>query len=271
MRELFVFCEKGDNLVNEDVFGISGQFAWVIDGATDVFHRNAIFPDAEVSRYVNILNQRITQYAPDYRPNQIHQLLMDAITSVYDDLNCNAALDDIPEYELPTFAVAMAGVERNILHYVILGDCFLSYLSTGGFPIITDIRISDFSKHNRERLKEYYSDPDHSPDPQTIFQSTRKKANTIDGYPIGSVRGSGIPNALTGEIPMADNSRLILCSDGFLDYYRSNAENNVNFFKIETIREEIENMKQYLSDDFRFSNDPRPKKIDDSTIMLMEV
>ena len=43
MKNIFIFQEKGEGFVNEDVCGYIGQFAWVIDGATDVFKRNRLF------------------------------------------------------------------------------------------------------------------------------------------------------------------------------------------------------------------------------------
>lgn len=272
MRELFVFCEKGDGEVNEDVCGMCGSFAWVIDGATDVFHQKALFQKHEVSKYVNALNERILQYAHLYQPTELRELLNDAIQSLYADLNQRGKLTNIQEYKLPMFTIAIVSVFENTLRYAILGDCFISYLTEHNHRVemITDTRITKFSKHNREKLKAYYTNSDSTIDMQEVYQNTRKNANAPNGYPIGSVRGSGLMDALTGTILLPDHARFLICSDGLLDYFQNNADGNLQFFELETIHAEIKKMKQFLSDDRRFRLAPRPKKKDDCTIMLME-
>lgn len=271
MKELFVLCEKGDGQVNEDVCGMCSSFAWVIDGATDVFFRKALFPCNEVNRYVNALNERIKQYAPSYQPEQLQELLSDAIASLYVELNSGGQLTNIAEYEMPTFTVAMVSVSADVLRYLVIGDCFISYLSDCGIQMITDTRITRFSQYNRNMLKAHYTISNSPVDMQKVYQATRKNANQPDGYPIGSVRGSGIIHAVTGKIQLQPHERFLICSDGFLDYYRDNSADNLRFFNPDTIQLEILKMKQFLEDDFQFRLAPRPKKKDDCTIMLLEV
>ena len=69
----------------------------------------------------------------------------------------------------------------------------------------------------------------------------------------------------------AKGQRFIVCSDGFLDYFRLNGENNKNFFHLRSLHKEIFSMKAFLSDEEQYKAEMRPKKIDDCTFMLMEV
>lgn len=271
MKECLIVCAKGDGLVNEDACGHSGQFAWVIDGATDVFNKNSIYDETEVSTYVAYLNRSLGELANQYQPSQLDQLVKDAVESVYNDLNINDKACQTPEYMLPTFAIALVAADAETLYYFILGDCFVCYPSEKGFKLITDNRISSFSKHNREILKSYYEKHHQMPSSLAIYQETRCKANAPDGYPIGSVRGGGLSHALTGTFHLSVGKPFIICSDGFLDYFRSNGAKKANFFSMNTIYSEIASMYSYLSDEKQFFTELRPKKLDDHTLMLLEV
>ena len=271
MKNLFVYYEKGDGLVNEDVYGHSGQFAWVIDGATDVFGISNIFVEHDVSNYVTCLNRAISDIACDYSPCQIGQLVEDALHSVYCDLDIDKKAGDIPEYMQPTFAIAMVAASDETIYYLILGDCFISFPSKSGFDLLIDDRISRFSKRNRRKLRAFFQKNNRMPDSPEIYQHTRSKANAQDGYPIGSVRGTGIPFAKSGSFHMKQGQRFIICSDGFLDYYRINSANNINFFSLSSIQKEIDAMNSFLSDDAVFFSNLRPHRTDDRTLMLMEV
>ena len=59
MKNIYSFCKKGDNLKNEDVFGYCDNYAWVIDGATDVFERKILGIEHDVAWYVNKLTDEL--------------------------------------------------------------------------------------------------------------------------------------------------------------------------------------------------------------------
>lgn len=271
MRILFRYCEKGDGAANEDICGNAGQFAWVIDGATDVFGKHCIAEKHEVSMYVNCLTETIAEIANYYRPQQLGNLVEAAVLSVYNKLNLSEKAAGLPEYMLPTFAIAMVAVDGDNVYYYVLGDCFISYLSSQGVELITDKRITRFSQHNRCLLKKLHEGNKQVQDATSIYQETRAKANAPDGYPIGSICGSGLQNALSGSIQLGLGQKFIICSDGFLDFFRTNNCDNRKFFSTHSVQREIDAMNVFLSDERQYHNELRPKKIDDRTLVLVEV
>lgn len=270
MRVLYEYCEKGESSVNEDIYGVCGSYAWVIDGATDVFKAQSLFPQNEVSQYVTLLNKKLIQLSGDMAPAHEALLLDKAITDLYAELNSSHSLDLVPEFILPTFAIAIISQCGNTVSYFILGDCFFSTLSPLGTLLYTDKRIAKFSKENRRMIKEHYK-THRSPIAVERFQAVRAMANSSDGYPIGSVRGTGIKSAITGTIELVKNKRILLCSDGFLDYFKQNCLRNRNFFYEETIESEIIKAELFAKNEALFENNPRPKKLDDRTLLLLEM
>lgn len=271
MKNLFSYCEKGDGAANEDICGSVGQFAWVIDGATDVFEKHCLGEENEVSVYVKYLNDAISEIADRYQPQQLQLLVKEAVSLVYNRLNFTEKAAGLSEYMLPTFALAVASIKDETLYYLVLGDCFIGYMEDCSFEVITDYRISDFSKYNRLLLKKIYEETKQIPVSKEIYQETRAKANAPQGYPIGSVCGTGIEKALTGAIQLRKGQRFIICSDGFLDYVKGNGVNNQRLFYTHSLVQEIEKMNRFLSDEQQYYSELRPKKIDDRTILLLEV
>lgn len=271
METQFVYCKKGEGLVNEDFCGYSGHFAWVIDGATDVFQRNCLFEANEVCRYVSFLNSTLHMLAGKYKPDQLVPFVSDAVSTVFRELDIEKKAKEIPEYMLPTYSMAVVAAEGEKLFYFILGDCFISFQTRSGIRLLIDERIDKFSKHNRALLKEYYAKNKQMPESLLIYQETRAKANAPDGYPIGSVQGSGISNAVIGTVRLTDGQKFLICSDGFLDYFRLDDANIERFFSLNSVDNEISAMKAFLTDEKRYYAEIRPKRIDDCTLMLLEI
>ncbi len=268
MNVIFQMCRKGSVIINEDVCGHAGAYAWVIDGATDVFETHSLGVEHEVTWYVQRLSACIQ--AACRRGGTPEEVLSRAVKAVSEDERIRS-LRDIPEYKLPTYAVCLTRLCPERLSYLILGDCCLCVPDGGTLRLLTDTRITAFSTRNRELLKAYIEDNGAMPKDKGLYQNTRSRANAPDGYPIGSVYGSGIPVALKGEVPVSEGSRFLMFSDGLLDYVRYDPDSLTRFLDPDLIREEIGKMYAFLNDSAQFMTRPRPKKVDDCTIMLLEV
>ena len=268
MKVIFKMCRKGTVIVNEDVCGHAGEYAWVIDGATDVFDVHAMGIEHEVAWYVRRLSGCIRKACQ--QGGSTADVLRRAGKSVFEGKPV-WSLKNYPEYQLPTYAICLVRHSREQLDYLILGDCCLGVPSGGRLQLLTDTRITAFSMRNRDLLKAYIEQNGIMPEDKVLFQSTRLKANAPDGYPIGSVFGSGISMALTGCVPVPEEHRFLMFSDGLLDYVRYDPESLARFMNQGQIREEITKMYAFLKDNTRFKSSPRPKKVDDCTMMLLEV
>lgn len=260
MRIVYSKTKKGGRSVNEDVCGFVSNFAFVIDGATDVYNGKKIKEKDEVSWYVKKLKRELIENYDD--GESLKNNLKKAINHLYIQLNTKNKLNGIKEYILPTFSIAMIKMCKKCFEYYILGDCYISYLRNGRPVIIRDERIEKFIIENRKKvLKKKKSKKD-------IYKETRKLANAINGYPIGSIRGIGLSKGKTGNINR--NSNILLFSDGIIDYLNDNHNRIINLFDNKKIRNEMRIIDSYYNDKKKYKNSGRPKLNDDKTVMLVE-
>lgn len=271
MKVLFSFSQKGDSAVNEDVCGFTKDVAWVVDGATDVFKLNTLGKENEVYWYVNELQNKFKKIFNSETSNLIDGI-QKSVKELYQELMTVPGLAEIPIYKLPTYTVAAIKINAdNIMEYYILGDSSIAYIHDGKHYLLEDTRVSKFSLLNRKKLKEYYAGPKKVNSPLRIFQKTRAKANAKNGYPIGTINGEGLSSGLTGKISLSKGDKVIIFSDGFKDYFSENREAINKFFTADLISAEIDKMYDFLNNIDKFQNNPRPKKIDDASLLLMEI
>lgn len=271
MKVLFSFNQKGDGVVNEDVCGFTRDAAWIIDGATDVFNTNALGKENEVNWYVNELHKLLLQNFT-CETNEISDNIQKSVRELYQQLVLIPKLSEVPVYKLPTFTIASIRIgANNIMHYYILGDSSIAYIHDEEVHTLTDTRVSRFSRINRQKLRKLQIDSGNVTPPLSLFQETRMKANAIDGYPIGTIDGDGLDLGITGSICLSKGDRIIIYSDGFKDYFRENKGVIREFFTEVTINNEIAKMYEYLRNPEEFRKRPRPKMIDDASLLLIEI
>lgn len=270
MKVIYQFSKKGAGKANEDILGVVKNYAWVLDGATDVFNNNTFNVEDEVSWYMNLLQQTIAEYCSKTNNKDLCQVLSESVISLYDRLSLQYNITNVPSYVTPTFAAAMIGAFENDLYYYILGDCTVAYNHNGMINIIDDKRIKQHSKNNRILIKEYMAENQFAITPIELFRSTRSKANSKGGYPIGTISGEGLTHGITGKVPLNDGDRVLVFSDGILDYVKAKPDSIPKLFH-DNISEEINHLYAFLNDERAFFESPRPKKIDDVSIVLVEV
>ena len=69
------------------------------------------------------------------------------------------------------------------------------------------------------------------------------KANAENGYPIGMITGRGLEQGITGEVSLSDGDRILIYSDGFLDYMNYDTSALGRFFNQREIEYELQSIK----------------------------
>lgn len=268
MEVLFSYCEKGKGEYNEDVVAANSNIACVIDGATDVFLDNHPELGNIVCQYVNKLMKMIVAcFSPD---KSVQDIIKAAIDNVYCQLSSKYSLDAYREYELPTFSIACVKEDKDCYEYLVLGDCFLIIKEESDIKIVQDKRINVFSKHNREEMKRLGIDPRFDSSSLDVYRSTRKKANRKDGYPIGSVNGVGIKDAICGTVNKNNAVNFLLFSDGFIDYFNYSKAEFERLFDAEKLKNVVDESNHYYENNETYMEQLRPKQIDDRSIVLLK-
>ena len=253
--------KKGDGTVNQDAYGCIDNFAFVIDGATDVFNKNILKKKDDVKWYVGYLKHKLIQNYDNNRT--LKSILKDTINEIYIKINKKIKIDNISEYYLPTFSISMIRNNKNCIEYFILGDVSIGYVKNKKPVLLYDTRISKFSDLNRKRIKKNQSNK------KKIYQETRKYANTINGYPIGSVSGKGIDRGIEGRIKVDDN--ILLFSDGILDYIKEDLNTLLDLLKPENKRQCLKKINIFYNDKNQYASSGRPKLNDDKTVLLLKL
>ena len=212
----FLKSIQGSEKENEDVADFYKNYCWIIDGATDLFESSNKI-GCSVGEIVNQISVQISKFCDDRKT--LEEILIASISQVsqqfFDFRNHSQTFFS----KLPTFSIIFCREIDNQFEYLILGDCYLIYDGN----VITDNRISRFSKMNKMKLKNALKQSSTiSPnDRLSILQAVRLKANARDGYPIGSMYPDSIKNAIKGSFTHDQLNSFIIMSDGFYSFYNS--------------------------------------------------
>ncbi|MGT2742009.1 SpoIIE family protein phosphatase [Streptococcus plurextorum] len=205
-----VISIQGTNQSNEDMIGYSGHYFWLMDGVTDLYGIRLFEEDTDSAVLVRRLDQALRQHLDDQK--SLLSIVQESVQMVRENLLKEEKIrTDCPHYMLPTFTLVFARIIDGHLDYYILGD---SYLIIEGKQVLTDDRIWPLAAQDKQLLAKV-EDPQKR---KAILQKTRQKLNQADGYWIGSIDGQGLAYALLGSLELTNHDRIMLCSDGFVDY-----------------------------------------------------
>lgn len=268
MEVLFKYCEKGSGDFNEDALLVTPKFACVIDGATDVFFDRHPQLKGIVYKYVFELINSLKNACKDEK--SLKDIVKESINEIYPFFNDKFGLDLYEEYELPTFSIACVKENKDNYEYLVLGDCFLLFKRDEQIWLIEDERVKFFSRNNREEMKRLKLDPRSDEKSIKIYQSTRMKANSKLGYPIGSVKGTGIDDSLYGIVAKKSVNRILLFSDGFIDYFTNANVEYEQLFDETHLKYIVDKAYDFYNDNESYMEQLRPKQFDDRTIVLLK-
>lgn len=268
MKVLFKYCKQGNGEFNEDAILTTSKLSCVIDGATDVYLDEHPQLRGIVNEYVNEIIESLDEMNKEEMT--LKDIVKTSLINTYHKLNSKYDLDAYMEYELPTFSIACIKENKNEYEYLVLGDCFLVFSIQEHIQMIEDRRIRIFSKHNRDEMKGLNLDPRCNKESLEVYKNTRKKANSNSGYPIGSVSGTGIDEAICGTVKKDNVNGILLFSDGFIDYFNSIKIEYKELFDEKYLSNIIKQSDMYYSDNEMYMEQLRPKQCDDRSIIMMK-
>lgn len=204
---------QGTASTNEDIVGYKENYCWVIDGATDLFNCKDTI-GVSVAEYVRLLSNELEKNCDDQLTLQ--ENMSNAIKAATLKVLNICGIAKWEYAKLPTFSFVFGRVVGDKLEYILIGDCYLIW----GNEIITDTRITEFSKENRKKIQKILENvsEDELPNKRLeVFRKTRLKANTSVGYPIGSLHFESVDKVLSGVLEGVTD--FLMMSDGYYKYY----------------------------------------------------
>ena len=203
MKVLYSLSKQGIKAYNEDISGSSGNFAWVLDGATDIFKEQVFDGDRDVQWYMERLNKSIATVItgnPSLSPSEV---LEHAVKQV----KCDTGDMKLPDCVLPNFTATILKVDGAKVLLYFLCDCRAYRLHTGEVTRYSDARL--------QALKVRLGYKETEVLPLATQQCIRESANGCNTYYVGTYSGKGITNGVTLEFDAVQGDRYLLASDGF--------------------------------------------------------
>lgn len=236
MKVEYMTTIQGSSEENEDAVGQYENYCWIIDGATDLFDCVNLI-GFSVGEVVCEISKRIPFFCDDKK--SLKEIFALAVGEVARKMLINLEQDSTLFAKMPTFSLVFCRQVHQNLEYILIGDCFLIVNN----QIITDIRISDFSKKNKKRLEVIKKERGSIPyaDRLNQLQSIRMKANVSEGYPIGSLNPDSINQVISGELQLPKSECFLIMSDGY--YYNYDTTKDLgevsNFIEFELGNNEL--------------------------------
>ena len=220
LNVLYYTTIQGNKPYNEDVFGMSPYYCWLLDGATDIFNENPFNRDNSVQWYMHNLNKFIDESRLHYAYNRLSFpfILHHAVKQLYSKLP-NTLL---PNYAMPTYTVASVQAGRDNISAYILGDSFIYHLHNDKVAVYTDTRLQEYKVSLGHKPYEVL--------PLEEQRRIRSCANQEGTFAIGTVDGKFLHSGKNYVIPVQHGDRLIIASDGFT------SDLSMDMFQEETIK-----------------------------------
>lgn len=185
----------------EDIFGQAGNFAWVMDGATALLKHDRYTPKWLVEEADRVFREgaetcdSIKELAKYYQRSFI-------LDEEYKNIAPGAK---------PSFALSMVMWNGKTLEYTGFADCF-TFIRQGNE--ITKYQEPKWANDNISGPPPEFFNLPKEEQKQSDLQG-RSMMNKPGGYWIGTADGIAFDHVPVIQIEIAENSEILMCSDGF--------------------------------------------------------
>lgn len=265
---------------NDDVAGTYGQFAWVIDGATDLLSP-PISPWASDAAWIAYqVHDEFSRNAPHTEPNahRLRGLIWQA------SMQAKMAFKNFGEaderWKSPTASVLAVAEADDGLIGIDLGDCRCFALDADGTAHSAGSRqngTDDEQQRARDASKRSGAAASlRDPDTMTMLRAVRAQHNLVGGnYWVFGLQPSCADHARAWTVPVKRPAHVLLCTDGFsalVDRYTVyDAGRLVKAALDKGLQELGRELRAIETDDAGGAAHPRFKKSDDATALLLRL
>ncbi len=263
---------------NEDRAGMAGDFAWVIDGATDVVTERLTTAVSDAAWFAGEIEGHLKMLSHTYdgAMSDLPLHLARAAAKTFDRV---ATRQPSGRSEHPSAAGLIVRSTNAGLAYVALGDCTLFVRSAGGVTSygVEDMRTGDAWVQDRIRaLQAKAPDDDSLTMRASLWPELRRKRalmNMDGGYAVFSITPPPAHMIITGDLALEAGDVCLLASDGLtrlIDVFGThNDESLIAAAEADGLAALIDRLRQLEIDDQECRAYPRAKTSDDATGLLM--
>lgn len=218
MEIVYEYSCAGKAHQNEDIYGMNGNVVWVIDGATEMFYDYHISKDGDTLWIVQQINEALKRQDKKCGLSEMLFSAIQEVRKIAEEIN--PEIRKLAKYELPSFAICMAKIEKKTMKFLVLGDC--SIMLKEKKKVIVDTRLEKFHKMVMDVKMKYTGTSLYKEKVREMAQNVRKHMNTFSGYWIGSLDENVAYQGITGELQLDRDEYILMCSDGFWPAIKEN-------------------------------------------------
>lgn len=204
-------CKKPSLDKAQDLIGKSGNFYWLLDGATPPYGSNELTYD-----YIQALNRGLEKQVDDsLNPDE---LLYRAIKQVQNEFKHKK----IEAGYIPSSTIIIVKIEESIVKYLVIGDSSLCISIENRSLVVSDTRLKFVAMKEREELQNIIS-KGISEDSEEYIKARKnligvemKHRNKDGGYWIAELNPDVVAKAKTGSVSFEkdEHVEILAISDG---------------------------------------------------------
>ncbi|MDQ8189808.1 protein phosphatase 2C domain-containing protein [Roseibacillus persicicus] len=268
------------NQHNEDLFSVSGRFAWIMDGVTGITDRQ-LFPSSPTDAvwFVRTID-RFLKEAAITQPN-INALIRIAITETISRAK-NESEDFLrtPPHLLPAASFSIICHSEDSLHLASIGDCpILVKAPNGSVQLFGDNRVTAFEAETISLLSEFQHQAPEAPRETHLealrepLLQQRRHRNSSKGFWVADPTTNWLPQLVSVTIPEPEGCEILLCTDGLYRlcdlFHKYQPDSFFDKARTHGIPRLLEEVRHLESMDPNCTTTPRIKTSDDATGLLL--
>lgn len=271
---------RSGKATNEDLFGVAGDYAWVLDGATG--HRDQPITSGETDGqwFVEQLDEAFREFShgasglPELGRRAIERVRERFLTVAPDTLD--RGLDVPAAAGILVRRVAVEGGPDET-EYLVLGDCTLLIEKEHTVVRMSDNRGGPKEQEQIEAMQREFEDGVEDPwkareRARDVFLTNKSRINSPGNYWVFSLEPDAVDEALTGRFRSTDGTVLHLMTDGFsslIDTYHvyETWEEAIDAVERDGVESVVDEIRAAERADEKLRTYPRTKPSDDATLL----
>ncbi|WP_262296616.1 hypothetical protein [Microvirga sesbaniae] len=206
--------------VNEDGIGLSGPFAWVIDGATGLSEEQLTSAGSDAAWLAGLVGDRLTGLAAEGSADSILNRLEPEVSAAFQ--GATAHVRTVDDHHAPSACLglieARSGRDGRIdIHGRFLGDVIALVPTEQGIVRWSDERAKPFERKTLAALGAREHAPGSIPEAaRRQILENRARLNRPDGYWVVNPLRPWAGQALRFDAQIKSGDPIVLATDGFM-------------------------------------------------------
>lgn len=273
----------GSGAANEDRIGAFRNYAWVIDGATDLLDEPLIASaPSDAYWFAGEVHAALAHIAAADTPIALHDLPAMVAKLLAPRFAAVAQREPRLRHEVPSAAGLVVRLVGDTLSYLTLSDCTLLVMRDGAVrrhganvDDAGDRHLAVSVARSRAALRATDRNADMLVVMRQELQRGRDAFNTEDGYGVFSTIAPPRRHIVHGDTPAPTGTRLLLASDGFMRLADVFAEYTpASLFEAVLARglaSLVDELRAIERGEASADTHPRVKASDDASALLLEI